>query len=157
MALNPCLEELSWLERIAGSVQNLYLYFTGQISTPSFSGNHDGWTFLHVGKSWFYSKVVTYDGNANTQDISFPRAVQLNRIEQIWNDATTKDFSVRVFSDPGNAAYVELDTQTGNTATSRILQLGVEYKYPGGSRLRIYSGTNTNAKTDTIRVQVDEL
>lgn len=127
------------------------------VPVGSFRGNVNGWTYLHVGKSWFYEKVVTYDGNANTQDIDFPVSVQINRIEQVWNDATTKDFSVRVFTNPSLSSYVELDTQTGNTATSRILQLGLEYKYPTGARLRIYSGTNTNTKTDTIRVQVDEL
>jgi len=127
------------------------------VPNGSIRGSTNGWTYLHVGKSWFYEKVVTYNGSANTQDLDFPVSVQLNRIEQVWNDTTTKDFSVRVYTDPGLAYYVELDTQTGNTATSRLLQLGSEYKYPSGARLRIYSGTNTNAKTDTIRVQVDEL
>ncbi len=156
MATNPCLEEIGILNRIATSLNNIYLWLTGQLASPTTRGTVNGWNYLRVGKSWFYERTVTYDGNANTQDIDFLKSVQLNRIEQIWNDATTKDFSVRVFSDT-MISYVELDTQAGNTATSRVLQLGAEYKYPAGARLRIYSGTNTNAKTDTIRVQVDEL
>jgi len=116
----------------------------------------DGWSRLKAGKSWFYEKTVTYTGAANTQDISFPVSIQLNRVEQIWDDDTAKDFSVRI----GNAsmsAYIELDTKTSNIATSRILQLGTEYKFPSSSRLRVYSGTNTDTKIVTIRVQVDEL
>jgi len=145
------------LKNIAISLNNIFLYLTGQVSSPSFRGNIDGWDYEHVGKSWFYTRTVTYTGSASTIDLSFPHSVQLNRIEHIWNDTTTKDFSVRVISEPSSAAYIELDTQTGNTSTSRILQLGSEFKYPSGSRLRIYSGTNTNTKTDTIKLQVDEL
>ncbi len=150
MTKYTCDDEMRVLLSIDRSLKAL-------VPVGSFRGNVNGWSFLHVGKSWFYEKVVTYNGSANTQDLDFPVSVQINRIEQVWNDATTKDFSVRLYTDPGLAYYVELDTQTGNTATSRVLQLGTEYKYPSGARLRIYSGTNTNAKTDTIRVQVDEL
>ncbi|MDD5616323.1 MAG: hypothetical protein PHH85_08995 [Candidatus Methanoperedens sp.] len=157
MAETLCQQELSTLQKMAASLENIYLYLTGQTSTPSFQGNQDGWTYTHVGKSWFFNKVITYDGNANTQDLNIPRSFQLNRIEQIWNDATAKDFSIRVFSDPANIAYIELDTQTANIATSRLVQAGIEYKFPGGSRLRIYSGANIAGKTDTIKIQVDEL
>jgi len=136
---------------------NIFLYLTGQISTPSFRGNRDGWEYLHIGKSWFFHKVVTYTGAANTCDLSFPLSIQLNRIEQVWNDTTTKDFSIRVYGNPSSSAYVQLDTQIGNIHTSEILQLGTEWKYPAGSRLRIYSATNTDTKTDTIEVQAEEL
>ncbi len=148
--------EFEIMNRIAVTVNKIYLWLTGQISSPTTRGTTNGWNYLKVGKSWFYERVVTYAGAANTQDIDFLKSVQINRIEQIWDDTTTKDFSIRVFSDT-MISYVELDTQTGNTATSRLLQLGTEYKYPAGSRLRFYSGTNTNAKTNTIRVQADEL
>ena len=158
------LDALGLLKSIAESAvrtfqatNNIFLYLTGQISTPSFRGNRDGWEYLHIGKSWFFHKIVTYTGAANTCDLSFPISFQINRVEQVWNDATTKDFSIRMFSNPANSAYIELDTQTGNTYTSEILQLGTEYKYPAGSRLRIYSATNTDTKTDTIEIQIDEL
>jgi len=157
MAESLCQQELSVLQKIAASVENIYLYITGQIPTPSFQDSNDGWTRTHIGKSWFWSKMITYAGAANTQDLILPTSCQLNRIEQVWDDATAKDFSIRVYTDPGSAAYIELDTQTGNTATSRLLQLGSEYKYPRGSRVRIYSANNTNAKTDTINIQADEL
>jgi len=157
MAKTPSVSAIGLLKNIAISLNNIFLYLTGQVSSPSFRGHVDGWDYEHVGKSWFYTRTVTYTGAASTVDLSFPHSVQLNRIEHIWNDTTTKDFSVRVISEPSSAAYIELDTQTGNTSTSRILQLGSEFKFPSGSRLRIYSGTNTNTKTDTIKLQVDEL
>lgn len=149
--------DIGTLKTIAAILNNIFLYLTGQVSSPSFRGNVDGWDYLHVGKSWFYSKTITYTGSANTTDLSFVPSIQINRIEHIWNDTTTKNFSVRIFSEPSLSSYIELDTQTGNTSTSRILQLGNEFKFPSGSRLRIYSGVNTNLKTDTIRIQVDEL
>lgn len=148
-----CQEELGILRKLLITVNNLYLYLTGQISTPSFRGNDSGWAYLHVGKSWFYSKTITYTGSASTQDINFPKSIQLNRIEQIWDDDTTRDYSIRVFTIPG--AYTELDTQTGNTDNNMVLRL--DDKYPSGTRLQFYSGVNTNLKTNTILIQVDEL
>jgi hypothetical protein len=150
MTENPCLQELDILKSIDGSLKNL-------ISNGSFIGSTGSWKYLHVGKSWFFEQVVTYPGAAISTDLILPMSIQLNRIEQIWNDATIKGFSIRVFTDPSLASYIELDTQTGNTATSRLVQLGTEYKYPAGSMIRIYSGVNTATKTDTIRIQVDEL
>ena len=145
-----CNDEMAVLLSIDASLKKLIP------ATLEVRGTVNGWNYIKVGKSWFYERTVTYDGNANTQDIDFLKSIQLNRIEQIWNDTTTKDFSVRVFSDT-MIGYAELKNRTGSTATSDVLQLGMEYKYPAGARLRIYSGTNTTAKTDTIRVQVDEL
>lgn len=157
MAETLCQQELSTLQKMAANLENIYLYLTGQISTPSFQDSDNGWARTRIGKSWFWSKTIIYTGAANTQDIILPVSCQLNRIEQVWNDTTAKDFSIRVYTDPGSAAYIELDTQAGNTATSRLLQLGSEYKYPRGSRVRIYSANNTNLKTDTIIIQADEL
>jgi len=149
--------DIGMLKTIAITLNNIFLFLTGQISSPSFRGNQDGWEYLHVGKSWFYSKTITYTGSPVTVDLSFVRSVQINRIEHSWNDTTTKDFTVRVYSNPSLTSYIELETVTGHTKTSRILQLGNEFKYPSGSRLRVYSGVNTNTKTDTMQIQVDEL
>ena len=150
MVESPCLQELSILQNINESLKKL-------VSSESYIGQSGSWKYLHVGKSWFFEQVVTYPGAAVSNDLILPMSIQLNRIEQIWNDATAKDFSIRVFTDPSLASYIELDTQTANTATSRLVQLGNEYKYPAGSLIRIYSGANTINKTDTIRIQVDEL
>lgn len=149
--------DIGYLKAIAITLNNIFLYLTGQVSSPSFRGNQDGWDFLHVGKSWFYSKTITYSGSPSTIDLSFVPSVQLNRIEHVWDDNTVKNFSVRVFSNPSLTSFIELDTITGHTSTSRILQLGNEFKYPAGSRLRIYSGVNTNLKIYTVEIQVDEL
>jgi hypothetical protein len=152
-----CNDEMQVLLSINNNTKLIHDMMMGLHSAPGFNGNDSGWKFYHIGKSWFYEQVVTYPGAAVSVDLNLPKACQLNRIEQIWNDATAKDFSIRVFTDPSSSSYIELDTQTANTATSRLLQAGIEYKYPAGSRIRIYSGSNTATKTDTIRIQVDEL
>ncbi|MDD3461920.1 MAG: hypothetical protein PHW28_11540, partial [Mesotoga sp.] len=112
------LSAIGLLKSMAISLNNIFLYLTGQISSPAFRGHIDGWDYLHIGKSWFYSRTITYTGAASTVDLSFVPSVQLNRIEHIWNDTTTRDFSVRVISEPSSAAYIELDTMTGHTSTS---------------------------------------
>ncbi len=116
-----------------------------------------GWTFEKAGKSHFFERVVTFAGTTMSIDLDFPKSVQLNRVEQVFNDATARDFSIRVFTDPSLSYYIELDTQAASTALNRVVQAGLEYKYPSGSRLRLYYSSFTVGKTVTIRVQVDEL
>lgn len=117
----------------------------------------DGWSTLKVGKSWFYEKTITYTGNAENHDINFPVSVQINRIEQIWDDGTAKDFSIQVFSNPSSSYYTVIRSAATNTDTSRWLQLGIEYKFPAGTRLRFAYSNTTASKIVTIKVQVDEL
>lgn len=117
----------------------------------------EGWSFYRIGKSVFYERSITYDGNAVSMDLQFPHAIQINRIEQIWNDATAKDAEIRVLANPSSAYYIVLDSVTGNIATSRLIQLGQEYKYTVATMLRIHYATNTNAKIVTVRIQADDL
>ncbi len=124
---------------------------------PGYRGVIDGWTYLNVGKSWFYSKTIIYTGSAENHDLNFPVSVQLNRIEHIWNDATAKDFSIQVFTDPSSAYYTVLRSAAGNINTSRWLQLGLEYQFPTGTRLRFVYTNTTATKTCTVRIQVNEL
>jgi len=117
----------------------------------------EGWSFYRKGKSVFYERSITYTGAAVSMDLQFPVAIQINRIEQIWNDATAKDSEIRVLSNPSSAYYIVLDSVAANIDTSRLLQLGLEYKYTAATMLRIHYATNTNAKVVTVRVQADDL
>jgi len=117
----------------------------------------EGWSFYRKGKIWFYERSITYDGNAVSMDLQFPVATQVNRIEQIWDDATAKDAEVRVYANPSSVYYIVLDSVTANIATSRLLQLGMEYKYTASTKLRIHYATNTDTKIVTVRVQADDL
>lgn len=121
-------------------------------------GNTQGWTYYRIGKSWFFEQTVTFDsGSSQNVDLDFPRAVQLNRIEQVWNDATSKDFAIRFFATPDSTYYSEVVTETGNVNTSWVTQLGTEYKFTSGSRLRLNYANYTADKTVNIVVQADEL
>lgn len=117
----------------------------------------EGWSFYRIGKSVFYERSITYDGNPASLDLQFPVATQINRIEQIWDDATAKDAEIMVLANPSSVYYIVLDSVTANTNTSRLLQLGLEYKYTAATMLRLYYGTNTNGKILTVRVQADDL
>lgn len=117
----------------------------------------EGWTFYRKGKSVFYERSITYTGAAVSMDLQFPAAIQINRIEQIWNDATAKDSEIRMYANPSSAYYIVLDSVTANISTSRLIQLGLEYKYTPATMLRIHYATNTNAKIVTVRVQADDL
>ena len=151
MTESACLQELTHLENMENYLKQLVGGGSG------FRGSSGGWSYLKVGKSWFYEKTVVYTGSEENHDIDFPVSVQLNRIEQVWNDATARDISVRVFTDPSLSYYVELRQSVSNTLLNQIIQVGAEYKYPAGSRLRMNYQNTTGAKTVTIRVQVDEV
>ena len=146
-----CLEELTILNKIEAHLSKLVN------GDPGFRDNKDGWSLYRIGKSVFFQKTVVYTGSEENHSINFPLAIQINRIEQVWNDATAKDFSIRLFTDPALTSYVELAADTTNIATSRIIQAGTEYKYPAGARLTLNYQNTTGAKTCVIRIQVDEL
>lgn len=152
-----CPESLETLKKMDASLTHISDMIMLQWFAPSIRGRLDVWNTLQKGKVWIYDTTVTYQGVAVNTDLNIPYTFQLNRIEQIWNDATTKDFSIQIFTDPSSSAYIELDTQTGNTATSRVVQAGNEYKFPAGTRIRINSAVNTLGKTDTIKIQIDEV
>ncbi|KPQ42201.1 MAG: hypothetical protein MPEBLZ_03251 [Candidatus Methanoperedens nitroreducens] len=120
-------------------------------------GSYQGWDYYRIGKSLFFIQTLTYAGATMTLNLDFTKAVQMNRLEQVWNDATARDLSLRMYSNASNSAYVELDNAAANTALNRIIQAGIEYKYTAGSRLQFYYSNFTVGKTVTIVVQADEL
>ncbi len=148
-----CSRSIELLESINKSLESINKTF----ERGSIRGRNGSWSFEKVGKSYFFEQVVAFAGATMNVDLDFPKSLQLNRIEQVFNDATARDFSVRVFTDASLAYYVELDTQAANVSLNRVIQAGAEYKYPSGSRLRLYYSSFTAGKIVTIRVQVDEL
>lgn len=141
-----CSRSIELLEDIVGATQQL-----AGIKQRSFVSNYDGWEIIKTGKSGFAKRIITFEGAAVTFVLLFPRAVQINRIEVSWDDATAKDQTIQI-------GQTLLDVVLANTSTSRIIQLGSEYKFPGGTKISfIYSANNTNGKIMTIAVQADEL
>lgn len=120
-------------------------------------GNLMGWTYYKKGKRRIYEQTVTYTGSAQTVNLDIECMFQLDLVVQIWNDATARDFSVRMFTDPSSTAYMELDAQTVNTALNRVSQGGPEYTYPPASRLQMYYANTTAAKTCKVTVMLSEI
>lgn len=121
-------------------------------------GNIGAWEYERRGKSWFFTQTVTYAGVTQNVDLDFFKGVRINRVEQIWNDATAKDFSIRMFTVPSSATYYsQLQNLTGNIETSEVLQLGSEYEYPAGTRMRFAYANYTAGKIVKIIVQATEI
>lgn len=148
--MEVCYQELELLKSIDKGIKAL-------LFSQPFQDTIDGWTRKQVGKSFFYEITVTYTGAAQTIVLNFPKPLQLNRIEQIWNDVTPRDYSIQMFTNPAVISYIELRNEVNNIALNMFIQAGNEYKYPGASCLKIYYVNTTAAKTCTVRVQCDEL
>lgn len=103
-----------------------------------------------------YEHTETYAGTTTTLNLDFQTQVMLKRIEQIWNDGTSKDFQLRMYSNfAENSYYSLLKDETGNTETSEIDEYN--FCYPAGSRLQIYFSSYTAAKICKIIVAIEEL
>ncbi len=149
-----CSESLAALQHID---QNIAAMLYNQTKSDEWTGYYQGWTATRKNKSWFFRKTVTFAGTSNTENIDMSVPFQINRIEQVFNDATARDYSVRVITEPSSTAYIALDEQTVNTDLNTYLQAGIEYKYPANARIQLYWTTFTAGKTVVVNVQVDEV
>ncbi len=147
MVCPPAIELLTEIKDI--------LKRTFDASSMSIRGNNNGWNTLNVGKSWVYNRTGTFAGTTTTFVIDFPKAVQLNRVVQLFNDATAKNYDVRIYSQGGSTLYASLDTKTGDTST-QIVDL-TDYKIGALGRISIVYASYTAGKTFEIDIQVDEL
>ncbi len=138
------LREEVWLKKIAQE-------------DSSYRGQFGQWTWIRKGKANFFYQLVTFTGSTMDIDLSLPFVFQLNRITQVFNDATARDFEIRVYDDPSIDAYASLLAATGNISTSVVTQRGEEYRYEMNARLRLHYANYTASKTVRIRVQVNEL
>lgn len=123
----------------------------------TYRGQWGDWSYVKKGKAHFYYRLVTFAGATMNIDLNLPFAFQLNRISQVFNDATARDFEIRVYEDPAIDAYASLLNAAGNTSTSTVSQRGEEYRYENNARLRMYYANFTADKTVRIRIQVNEL
>lgn len=131
------------------------------VGDPSQNTRYDYgvWTAKRKGKSVVYEYQFVYAGVTTTINLDFLRAASVGRIDQIWNDATAKDISNRIYSDAGNAYYSELKAVLADTNTSIILSPTSEgeLKFPVGGRLQFYYANYTAGKICKIVVAVTEL
>lgn len=103
-----------------------------------------------------YEHTETYAGTTTTLNLDFTTQVMIKRIELIWNDTTTKDYELRMYSDFLNSSYYSvIKKETGNTETSDITFL--DFVYPAGSRLQFYFSSYTVGKINKILVAIEEL
>lgn len=117
-------------------------------------GYDNGWNYLFIGKSLFFNQTLTFSGTTVTLNIDFPKAVTLNRLFMSFNDATAKDFDIRIYAIPGTY-YVSINTKTGDINTS-VVDL-TDIKIGAFGRISIVFSNYTAGKITSIDVQADEL
>ena len=140
-------------DQIVDSLKRLAAHFSPIKEIGEFSG----WTYEKNGKTAVYNRVLTLTGSTIEVELPFSEAVQLNRVEQYFNTSNARTFNVRMYSNLDPSAYADLDTQSGNTGTSRVVQFGAEYKYPSATKLVIDYSSYTADDKAIIQIQVDEL
>lgn len=117
----------------------------------------NGWTKVKKGKAVFYSKDVTLTGSTQTEVVFLERKpIRFNRVGLFFNSANARTFNIRAYNVATATYYNTLDTQTANTATSRILEFGAEYKYHP-HKIEFNFSSYTASDIVSIEVQVDEL
>jgi len=103
-----------------------------------------------------YEHTETYAGTTTALNLDFSTQVMIKRVELVWDDAITKDYELRMFSDFLNSSYYSvIKKEVGNTETSDITFL--DFVYPAGSRLQFYFSSYTAAKINKILVAIEEL
>jgi len=129
------------------------------MQTTTVTYSYNGWNAKKIGKSRIYEREIVYAGAPGpiTYSLVLETSGQLNRIEQLWNDATAKDATITIRNTPNAAYSASLQALAGNTSTSEVLQLGDEYKYSIGATLTFSYANYTNAKIVRVIVQVDEI
>jgi len=158
MACSESMRLLKDLNAMSAKNNSVLMNMAGPAAKPNYAdGKENGWNWYRVGKSWFYTQRVTYAGTTQTVNLDFPMAVQVNRIEQKWNDTTAKDFEVRHYSDPSQTSYAIYLSTDADANTSVIIQAGIEYKYGRNSRMQFFYENYTVGKILDLMVQVDEL
>ena len=143
----------SKFDQIVDSLKRLAAHF----SPNKEIGEYNGWTYEKHGKSIVYNRVVTLAGSTIEVELPFSNAIKLNRVEQYFNTTNARTFNVRMYSNIDPSAYADLDTQSGNIGTSRVVQFGAEYKYPSATKLVIDYSSYTADDKAIIQLQVDEL
>lgn len=103
-----------------------------------------------------YEHTETYAGSTTNLNLDFKTQVMVKRIELVWNDATARDYEIRMYSDKDNSIYYSvIRTEIANTKTSTIISL--DFVYPAGSRLQFYFSSYTAAKINKILIAIEEL
>lgn len=144
-----CTELYALLNRIANLLDP-----TVQGSSRDTYGD---WTRERKGCHWFLERTVTYATDPTTFDITFSNAMMVQYIEQIWDDDTAKNFSIRKYTSPGSTVYSDWNTKTLNQDTSDITLFTDGLLISSGSRIKIIHDTLTAGKITTVKIQVDEI
>jgi hypothetical protein len=126
-------------------------------NSTSFRDQYDDWTRERKGKHWFLEQTITYASDPTIFNVSFPHAMKVNFIEQIWNDTTAKGFAIRKYTVAGSSVYSDWNTKTANQDTSDITLFTDGLAMSSGSRLQIVHDTLTVGKIATVKIQMDEI
>ena len=117
--------------------------------------NSQGWSLVRTGQTWFYEQNIVFTGAAQNINLDFTKAVKLRLIEQIFSDATSRDFSIKKSTPESITQFTQLSTQISNVALSELdYDLG---SIVSNGRLQFTYSNTTADKTVQIRVTAEEI
>lgn len=136
------------------------------------TGTYNGWQYRKtevvmalpngqavIKKEWQFDRRITHDGSAQSVDLPsrFPNGIKLNRVAQMWNDGTAKDFDIRAYIGNTGDVYARLEGQTTDTNQWWYSPFGEEFIFLKLEKLTMYYANTTNGKTVDVSIQLEEL
>ena len=91
-----------------------------------------------------------------TVQLDLPTGQILNDIVLIFDDATSRDFQMRAYSNPADGMYAQIRSETSNTGTD-YRACSIREKFPINSRLELYFANYTVGKRCKITIQADDI
>lgn len=122
-----------------------------------YKGIVDGWNFNVQEHYYTFSRSLTFDATTQDIDLIVPFFFHLCKLEQRFNDATARTWSLRVNTDLTLSTYTELANATASVAISSLTQMGLEYFYPPATRVRLEYSASTAGKTVDIVISIHKM
>lgn len=117
------------LGEVKAAVMELHNHFMVPHRLDVLKFQRDGWEEVRSGTTIIYSKEVTLAGATQTETLSLSQTLFLfQHIYMSFNSANARTYNIRQYNAKNIALYTTLDSVTGHTSDSRIVQLGVEHR-----------------------------
>lgn len=144
------------ISRMVSKLQELHEHFMKPHRYPQFSDRHYGWDVARSGIVTIYSKEVTLAGSTQTETLPLGNTLLLfQHIYMSFNSANARTYNMRAYNAKTATLYTTLDTVTGHTSDSRIVQLGAEHRSKV-HKLEWNFSNYTAGDIINIEVQVEE-
>jgi len=152
-----CLQDMDCkLESIYSILDDIKLALGGASSGGLSYDTYQTWARIKKGASTWYEQTLTFAGSTMTVQLDLPVGQILNDIVLIFDDATSRDFQMRAYTNPADGMYAQIRSETSNTGTD-YRACSIREKFPINSRLELYFANYTVSKRCKITIQADDI